>query len=112
MATTQSDSATSSAEGNRLVGWLVSYGVDTQGAPYEVRSGRTLITADADTGKKSILVTDSAISSPHAAVRASSKHKVLVQDIFSENGTFLMRSGSSEETPITGPMGMDHGDWI
>lgn len=104
----------------RLVGWLVSYGLDTRGLAVEIRTGRSLITSENGV-QGSIHVSDNTISMPHAALHASPRHKVVLQDIFSEYGTYLLRSSKSAakgaevtgaEISVTGPTELAHGDWI
>ncbi|MFM1847660.1 MAG: Inner rane component of cytoplasmic domain [Pseudomonadota bacterium] len=98
---------------NRLLGWLVSYGLDQRGAAFEIRAGRTIITAGPAQGTHTISVQDETISSPHAAINAVSRdHVVLLQDIFSEFGTFITRSGERDESPVEGPVVLRHGDWV
>lgn len=98
---------------NRLVGWLVSYGLDAQGAAFEIRAGRTMITAGKSDGVHTISVLDETVSTPHAAINAVVRDQVvLVQDIFSECGTFITRSGERDEVPVEGPVVLNHGDWL
>jgi hypothetical protein len=97
---------------NVLVGWLVSYALDPYGAVFELRSGRTFVGADGGVSDRSIELDDSTISSPHLALNASPEHKVMIQDIFSDFGTFIKRSNTNEEVRVSGPMSIQHGDWI
>lgn len=96
----------------RLVGWLVSYGLDDLGASYEIRSGRSFVTGKNSQLGRAYEIEDSSISNPHIAVSADAKHTVLVQDVFSENGSYLTRAGSEEEVVISGPTEIAHGDWL
>lgn len=98
---------------NRLLGWLVSYGLDAQGAAFEIRAGRSLLTARSLGDKREILVAEETISAPHAAINAISRDDVvLLQDIFSDYGTFISRAGQREESPVEGAVVLHHGDWI
>jgi hypothetical protein len=97
---------------NRLVGWLVSYGLSDLGAAYEIRAGRTFVSTKDGAGDRTIQLDDSSIASPHLAIRATQKHRVKVQDIFSDRGTFVRRSDSHDEQKIEGPVEVGHGDWI
>lgn len=99
-------------EQGRLIGWLVSYSDDELGGSHEIRAGRTIIGGEELDGERVITVTDASVSNPHSAFRASTKHRILVQDIFSENGTYLQRNGAGEEEKITSPIELRHGDWI
>lgn len=102
----------SNRNSNRLVGWLVSYQLDEQGFFHEIRAGRSMITSEKIQGVKVLSLTDKSISKPHAAVKATPRHKVLLVDIFSENGSYIQRSGSDNENMVTGPVKLEHGDWI
>ena len=95
---------------SRLVGWLVSYGIDTLGAAYEIRAGRLLITSTPSSDLRTIAVTERSVSSPHMAVNATPKHRVVIQDIFSEHGTFITKNGDEQEQRVSGPTPLDHGD--
>jgi hypothetical protein len=109
---TRKGSAHGSGNG-RLVGWLVSYGLDAKGASFEIRSGRSFVTSESSTdGLRMIAVEDSSISAPHLALSATPKHRVMVQDIFSETGSYLCRSGDRDEKRIDGPTEVSHGDWL
>jgi hypothetical protein len=98
---------------NRLLGWLVSYGLDAQGASFEIRAGRSLLTTRPLGDSREIVVAEESISAPHAALNAVSRDDiVLIQDIFSDYGTFITRSGEREENPVEGAVVLHHGDWI
>lgn len=98
---------------NRLIGWLVSYEMDSMGKAYEIRTGRTFIGSDDIAPDQNfIALADETICSMHSAMNASPRHRVVVQDIFSEHGTFLSRAGSNSEKPVNGPIELEHGDWI
>ena len=111
----------SSRRSNRLLGWLVSFGIDQRGAAFEIRAGRTILTAGtaagiaAGTGSEghTITVRDETVSTPHAAINAVARDQVvLIQDIFSDYGTFITRAGERDESPVEGPVVLRHGDWI
>lgn len=98
---------------NRLVGWLVSYGMDAHGAAFEIREGRTLITAGKSEGDHTISIREETVSTPHAAINAVVRDNVvLVQDIFSDCGTFITRNGERDDVPVEGPIVLQHGDWL
>ena len=97
---------------NRLVGWLVSYGLDEQGFAYELRSGRSFIGHETGDHMNVLTLEDKFVSTPHLAVKTSPKHRVMVQDIFSEHGSFVIREGREKEESISGPTEVRHGDWI
>ncbi|MBN8548593.1 MAG: FHA domain-containing protein [Deltaproteobacteria bacterium] len=109
-------SATSTSKGstreNRLVGWLISYEMDSKGKSFEIRAGRSLLSSDNGQDKRIITVREQSISAPHVALSASPRHKVMVQDIFSEFGTFLTKGASGKEQEVQGPTELEHGDWL
>ena len=97
---------------DRLVGWLVSYGLDELGLTYEIRAGRSFVCARKCVEGRQLNVEEESISSPHLVLKASNKHRVMVQDIFSDHGSFITRGESDKEQPISGPTEVKHGDWI
>ena len=97
---------------NRLVGWLVSYANDELGSYHQIRAGRTLISADKSSDTRVITVAERDVSSPHLALSASARHRVLIQDIFSEHGSYLTRGDGKNEMKVTGPIEVEHGDWL
>lgn len=99
-------------DSNRLVGWLVSYALDKNGKAYELRVGRSLLSAEQSRSSRTIMVDDSGASSPHAALNASPRHRLMLQDIFSGSGTYITRSNSDKEITVSGPIEVEHGDWI
>ena len=96
----------------RLVGWLISYGLNVQGVAYEVRSGRTFLGSQNDIDNSTIVVAEPTIDTPHLAIKANQKHRVLVQDVFSRSGTFIQRGDSDQEERLEGPIELGHGDWL
>lgn len=111
-STKKKKSSGNSAGANRLVGWLVSYGMDVDGFAYELRSGRTFVGSNNQNGMRLLTLEDRSVSAPHLAVKATAKHRVLIQDIFSEHGSFITREGKSKEELLSGPTELRHGDWI
>lgn len=101
-----------SAPSNRLIGWLVSYELENQGKAFEIRAGRTLVSADSEGRSRLISINASGVSSPHLALSASPKHTVLVQDIFSDQGSYITKADSTDERPVRGAVELQHGDWL
>lgn len=97
---------------NRLIGWLVSYEEDEFGSAHEIRLGRTLISAENGIQARCITIPNGELSSPHSAVNATAKHRVFIQDIFSEQGTYVTRSSKEESESVEGPVELRHGDWL
>ena len=97
----------------RLVGWLVSYALDEKGKSYEIRAGRHLVSSQGLSGDTEVIeVSGRGIAAPHLALSATTKHTLLVQDIFTDQGSFIIKSGSDKERRIGGPTPVEHGDWI
>jgi len=101
-----------SGKTSRLVGWLVSYQMDEMGKAFEIRAGRTLISSENGGKARTITLEASGVSSPHLALSASQKHTIMVQDIFSDQGSFLKKASSDDEKRISGPIQLEHGDWV
>ncbi|MBX7145091.1 MAG: FHA domain-containing protein [Oligoflexia bacterium] len=99
-------------DSNRLVGWLVSYALDKDGKAYELRAGRSLLSSEQNRSANVIMVDETSVSAPHAALSASVRHRLMLQDIFSGSGTYLTRSNSDKEIAVNGPIEVEHGDWI
>lgn len=97
---------------NRLVGWLVSYAHDNHGKAYEIRSGRTFISSVDSSDDRVITVDEQSVSAPHSAMKASPTHEVVLQDIFTDGGTFIRRPDQETESRVTGPVKLAHGDWL
>ena len=96
----------------RLIGWLISFGLDQGGFAYEIRSGRSLISSTSSNDKGMLTVVHKSVSSPHAALSASSEHKVLLQDIFSDCGPYIRKPKQDSEQRVTAPTEIQHGDWV
>ncbi|MCB0339485.1 MAG: FHA domain-containing protein [Bdellovibrionales bacterium] len=96
----------------RLIGWLVSYGLEKDGYAHEIRSGRCLISSNNFRNQQVLLLNSQDVSNPHAALKASSKHTLFLQDVFSAHGTYLRRSDSQDEVAVEGQVDLRHGDWI
>lgn len=107
----------------RIVGWLVSYGLDSNGAAFELRTGRTFLSSTTllpagqngnvpEETQRCIIVKEDGVSSLHLALLATADHKLFIQDIFSEHGTFITKADADEETRLSGTVNAVHGDWI
>ena len=107
----------------RLVGWLVSYGLDSSGAAYELRTGRTFLSSSLflpagrngsspESAERCVVIKDGGISPLHVALLATASHQLFIQDIFSDHGTFIVKAGSGDEKMVAGTCEAGHGDWI
>jgi len=91
-----------------LVGWLVNYEQDSNGASIEIRAGKYFVARqrlrDGD-----LVIPDSAISTPHCLVKAS-RGVMHIQDLMSEQGTFIKKKGSNSFVPVKDMVSAEHGD--
>ena len=94
----------------RLVGWLVSY-ADPDGTAFELREGRFFIVRDR-LRESDVVFDESGISTPHALMKISAAKGVYIQDLMSETGTFIRRSGGESYQREDEPCKLAHGDWI
>lgn len=97
---------------DRLIGWLVSYEKDSKGEMHEIRTGRSFISAQDMPHDRAITLDAQDISTPHMALSGTAQHRLMVQDIFSSAGSFLIRGRSGEEVIVRGPTELQHGDWL
>lgn len=100
------------ALGGRLVGWLISYGLDESGFTFEIREGRSFISSEPGKDKFTLCINDTSISSPHLVIGVNKRNKILVQDIFSQHGSYITRAESDSEVSIDGTVELQHGDWL
>ena len=100
------------SESNRLVGWLVSYALDSKGKTFEIRAGRSLLSSEGSRETRVITVADDSIAAPHAALSASVRHRVMIQDIFSDSGTYVTKGAGQKEFKVSSPTEINHGDWV
>lgn len=112
MAKGKKQSSQKSKNQDRLIGWLVSYGLDKRGFNFEIRSGRTFISPEESDGLRTLALTDKSLSKVHIVLNADNQHNLLAQDIFSESGSYLTRNGQNSEEQIEGPVSLSHGDWL
>lgn len=110
-----------SRKATRLLGWLVSYGLDKDGAAFEVRRGRTFISSSPlfqlngngnGPDNRCIALPEDGVSSLHVAFLGTAQNKIIMQDIFSDHGTYLTKSGKTDEQKVAGPVELGHGDWV
>jgi len=106
------DSQKSPAKNSKLIGWLVTYQTVDRGSYFEIRAGRSFVGSGIIQSERLISLDPNEVSTAHAVLNASPQSGVMVQDIFSHNGTFVTRSGSSDEFAVSSPVHLEHGDWI
>ncbi len=102
--------ASKTTSSSKLVGWLVTYAGAEMGKSYEIRVGRSII-SNKSGDNPLLLINTSDVNAPHAALKASLDHKVMLQDIFSDYGTFVTNLAGSE-IQVTSPVQLEHGDWL
>ncbi len=97
-------------EGN-LAGWLVTFADGPRGVSTELRAGRFFVGRQKLRGND-FIVADSSVSTPHCMITAGAQDGLAIQDLMSENGTFIRRAGSDSFTPVQGTGTAHHGDTI
>lgn len=93
-----------------LVGWLVNYAQNANGSSIELRSGKYFV-ARQRLRDDDLVIPDSAISTPHCLIKAS-KGALQLQDLMSEQGTFVKKSGSNNYVPVEEAGVIEHGDRV
>lgn len=93
---------------NKLLGWFVNYSTEQSGKSYEIREGKKFIGRQ-QLRPHDLLIPDSAISTPHCLLNAE-RGKLSLQDLMSEQGTFLKQSGETEFKKIDSTVQLKHGD--
>jgi hypothetical protein len=101
---------TKTMENGALVGWLVNYAQNTNGSSIELRSGKYFV-ARQRLRDDDLVIPDSAISTPHCLLKAA-KGQLHIQDLMSEQGTFVKKQGSASFVPAEEVSSVEHGDRI
>ena len=94
-----------------LVGWFVNYEGNAFGISTEIRDGRFFISKER-LKPTDMLIANDTISTPHCVVRASAAEGIKVQDMFSDQGTYVRRAGSDVFYKQSGSFTLEHGDWL
>lgn len=94
--------------GNKLLGWFVNYSTDANGKCFEIRNGKKFIGRQ-ELRPHDLLIPDSAISTPHCLLSAEGG-KIGLQDLMSEQGTFVKHVGDNEFKKIDSSVILKHGD--
>ena len=98
-------------EEGSLLGWLVSFQQDAKGNSNEIRSGRFFIGKER-LRKSDTLIPDGGVSTPHCLVAASRHGGVKIQDLMSEQGTFIKRAGKEFFDRVNDIVVVAHGDCL
>jgi hypothetical protein len=94
-----------------LVGWLVNYDQDAKGVAGEIRSGKFFIGRQR-LRKHDMVIGDSAISTPHCLMAASCSGGLVVQDLMSDQGTFIKKRGAGSFVKVQDSTKVEHGDCL
>jgi hypothetical protein len=108
-ATTTPQAQVGAREG-RLFGWLVSF-TDDNGRATEIREGRFFVTRSS-LKSSDLVIDDASISTPHAMIRAEEEGKLEVQDLMSDRGIFVRKSGADAYKREEDRARLAHGDWV
>jgi len=96
-----------------IVGFLVSYDENPNGAVFELRAGRLIVTSESPGSGNFLVVQSESVSPMHAIVRIGKKGDLQVLDQLSEFGTRIVRVDSEEEEELSGDKSsLEHGDVI
>ncbi len=96
-----------------IIGFLVSYDMDENGAVFELRTGRLIVTSEAPGAGNYLVVNDDTVSPMHAIMRITQDAEIQVLDQLSEFGTRIQRAGSEDQEELSGDKGvLGHGDLI
>ena len=98
-------------EEGALVGWLVTFGHDAKGMSTEIRSGKYFVGRQR-LRKHDMIIADSGVSTPHCLIAASPADGLKIQDLMSEQGTFVKRRGSQSYVPVHDVIAVEHGDFV
>ena len=93
---------------NKLIGWFVSYGIELTGKAFEIREGRKFIGRQ-QLRSFDLVIPDSAVSTPHCLLQVD-EHGVHLQDLMSDQGTFIKKTGEREFRKIESSVVLKHGD--
>jgi hypothetical protein len=101
------------ANGDALVGFLVSFETDPRGMFVELREGRMIVTCESVGAAPCLVIEDSSVSPMHAIMRISSGEPIYILDQLSEFGTRIIHAESGEEESLSGEKGAArHGDIV
>jgi len=94
----------------KLLGWLVNYSMNGKGVSFELRSGRRFVGRQA-LRQDDLIIPDSALSTPHCLLQVEDG-QMFIQDLMSENGTFIKSSNSNEFLKKDASVKLNHGDIV
>lgn len=94
-----------------LVGWLVSYERDSRGIATELRTGRFMVTQER-LRSTDMLVNHASVSTPHCMLKAVAGRGIEIQDLMSENGTYVKKAGEQSYAKHSDPVVVTSGDSV
>lgn len=98
-------------QGNgKLVGWFVSFS-DPNGVSFELREGKFFVTGNS-LKPSDLIIEDPSVSTPHALVNISVEKGVWVQDLMSDQGTYVSGAESVEFTREEAARKLEHDDVV
>jgi hypothetical protein len=95
----------------QLIGWLISFKKERTGSAVEIREGRFFI-GGSKVRESDLIIADGSLSIPHCLMKADKESGIQVQDLMSENGTYIKKSGSGNFEKVLVPTVAEHGDWL
>ncbi len=107
-STKASRSPAPAGETGVLVGWLVNFASDPKGESSELRSGKFFVGRQ-QLRKHDMVLDRDGVSTPHCMVSVADG-QMQVQDLMSERGTYIQRSGSDSFDEISDIAEIEHGD--
>jgi hypothetical protein len=99
------------ADEGELVGWLVSFMEDKKGVSREVRVGKFFVGAK-QLRPSDFVIDDQSVSTPQCLVVCDPIRGLSVQDLMSEQGTFVKRAGTGNYERHSEQVQLKHGDFI
>jgi hypothetical protein len=96
-----------------LAGFLVTFDNDTNGSYLPLRTGRIIVTSEAEGSGNVLLIHHETVSPQHAIMRVGSGSSVQVLDQLSESGTRVVRASDGSEELLSGEKAtLHHGDIV
>lgn len=107
---TKRERAPMNSNSSDLVGWLVNFETPT-GQGTELRAGRFFVSSE-QVKPDDLVLNDSSISVPHCIFKATKEDGFKVQDLMSENGTWIKKAGESDYKELVEAQPVEHGDHL
>lgn len=98
-------------ESAQLIGWFVNYSTNPSGVAFEIRLGKQFVGRQALRGDD-LVISDSAVSTPHCLLQVERADSVFLQDLMSEHGTYVKKNGQRDFQKLESSINLEHGDRI